>query len=74
MNQADAIAQGAEGLGAVIEPIAPAPLVGPSSFGMTELLNGYAGVFLVSFLVTLVATPFVRRLAIAMEIIDRPDA
>ena len=73
MNQADVMSQGAEVLGPVIEPIAPGPLVGPSSFGMTELLNGYAGVFLVSFLVTLVATPFVRKLAIAMEIIDRPD-
>ncbi|MBI1304679.1 MAG: hypothetical protein GC172_12975 [Phycisphaera sp.] len=73
MNQTDAMSQGAEVLAPAMEPIAPAPLVGPSSFGMTELLNGYAGVFLVSFLVTLVATPLVRKLAIEMEIIDRPD-
>lgn len=73
MNQIDAIVDGSEVLGPAIEPIAPAPLIGPSSFGMTELLNGYSGVFLVSFLVALVATPLVRKLAIAMEIIDRPD-
>ncbi len=73
MNQIDAIVDGSEVLGPAIEPIAPAPLIGPSSFGMTELLNGYSGVFLVSFLVALVATPLVRKLAIAMDIIDRPD-
>jgi UDP-GlcNAc:undecaprenyl-phosphate GlcNAc-1-phosphate transferase len=30
-------------------------------------------VFLAAFLITLLATPFVRRLAISMDIIDRPD-
>jgi UDP-GlcNAc:undecaprenyl-phosphate/decaprenyl-phosphate GlcNAc-1-phosphate transferase len=36
-------------------------------------LNAYAPVFLVAFLVTLLATPLVRRAAVALEIIDKPD-
>lgn len=51
----------------------PGSLLRAATFGGLELLNGYAGVFLVAFLVSLVATPFVRRLAIAMEIIDKPN-
>jgi UDP-GlcNAc:undecaprenyl-phosphate GlcNAc-1-phosphate transferase len=51
----------------------PGSLLRAATFGGLELLNGYAGVFLVAFLVTLLATPFVRRLAIAMEIIDKPN-
>ncbi len=47
--------------------------VGPATFTALDFLNGYAGVFLVAFLVTLIITPFVRRLAISMDIIDRPD-
>ena len=54
-------------------PVGESVFVGSATFSATEFLNGYAGVFLVAFLVTLVATPFVRKLAIAMDIIDRPD-
>lgn len=49
------------------------PLLGPAAFSGLELLNGYAWVFLVAFVVTLVATPFVRKLAIAMDIVDKPN-
>lgn len=62
-----------DALTGVLSPVAPVAPIGPNSYGMGELLNGYLGVFLVGFLVTLVATPFVRRLAIAMDIIDRPN-
>ncbi len=48
-------------------------LFSPAKFGVLEMLNGYAGVFLVAFLVTLIATPFVRRLAVEMEIVDKPN-
>jgi UDP-GlcNAc:undecaprenyl-phosphate GlcNAc-1-phosphate transferase len=62
------------GLGAAANaPVDPAPLVGPAAYSALELLNGYAWVFLIAFVVTLVATPFVRRLAIEMEIVDKPD-
>lgn len=48
-------------------------MTGPATFTALEFLNGYAGVFLLAFVVTLVATPFVRKLAIEMEIVDKPD-
>ncbi len=52
------------------------PIVGRFAAGAQaalELLNGYALVFLVAFVVTLVATPIVRRSAIALDIIDHPN-
>jgi UDP-GlcNAc:undecaprenyl-phosphate GlcNAc-1-phosphate transferase len=52
------------------EPVAIPEL---GRFTALEFLNGYAGVFIVAFLVTLLATPFVRKLAIEMEIIDKPN-
>jgi UDP-GlcNAc:undecaprenyl-phosphate GlcNAc-1-phosphate transferase len=51
---------------------APIPL-GSAAFSAIEFLNGYALVFVAAFLVTLISTPFVRRLAISMDIIDRPN-
>jgi len=39
-----------------------------------EILNHYTPVFIVSFLVTLLLTPLVRRVAIRAGIVDRPDA
>lgn len=37
-----------------------------------SILQGYAGVFIVAFLVALFATPLMRRLAIANGVVDRP--
>ena len=37
------------------------------------VIQGYLGVFVVSFLVTVLITPLVRRLAVANGIVDRPD-
>jgi len=54
------------------QPDAPIPL-GSAAFSAIEFLNGYALVFVAAFLVTLISTPFVRRLAISMDIIDRPN-
>jgi UDP-GlcNAc:undecaprenyl-phosphate GlcNAc-1-phosphate transferase len=39
-----------------------------------KLLNAYAPIFIVAFLVTLVAVPIVRRVAIAAGVVDHPDA
>jgi UDP-GlcNAc:undecaprenyl-phosphate GlcNAc-1-phosphate transferase len=41
--------------------------------GRLAIFEGYIGVVLASFLVTLFATPLMRRLALAYGIIDRPD-
>lgn len=45
----------------------------PLSFTAIELVNSYAHIFLIAFAVTLLATPLVRRLAIAAGIIDHPN-
>jgi UDP-GlcNAc:undecaprenyl-phosphate GlcNAc-1-phosphate transferase len=57
-----------------------APLVAAESatsegilVGAMSVLNETAPVFLVAFLVTLVATPFVRLMAVQAGIIDKPD-
>ena len=47
---------------------------GSVSAAAMDLLNSYAHVFLAAFLVTLVATPIVRRLAAATGVVDQPDA
>ena len=38
-----------------------------------EIFHGYMGVFLVSFLVALLITPLMRRIAISQGIVDRPS-
>ncbi len=38
-----------------------------------DILHGYVGVFVAAFMVALFATPLMRRLAIANNIVDRPD-
>ncbi|MBK9188829.1 MAG: undecaprenyl/decaprenyl-phosphate alpha-N-acetylglucosaminyl 1-phosphate transferase [Phycisphaerales bacterium] len=43
------------------------------SISRLEIVQGYAGVFLVAFLLTLLATPIMRRLATAHGVIDRPS-
>jgi len=40
---------------------------------VVELLNSYTVIFLAAFLTTLLITPVVRRLAIELGVIDRPD-
>jgi hypothetical protein len=38
------------------------------------LLNAYVPIFAIAFLTSLLATPLVRRFAVAQGIVDRPDA
>lgn len=56
-----------------IKSVESGALISSARFSALEFLNGYAGVFIIAFLVTLIATPFVRKLAIEMEIIDKPN-
>jgi UDP-GlcNAc:undecaprenyl-phosphate GlcNAc-1-phosphate transferase len=54
--------------------VAPSPASqGGLQFTPLELLNTYAPVFLVGFTATLLATPVVRKIAVATGIIDMPD-
>ena len=39
-----------------------------------DVLNSYAHIFVIAFIVTLLATPLARRLAEACGVVDRPDA
>ena len=39
----------------------------------TEIFNGYVGVFVAAFATTVLATPIMRRLAVANGIIDSPS-
>ena len=58
-------------------PTTVLPPVDPETTGLLyrplELLNSYAPVFLIAFTVTLLATPFVRKIAVKAGIIDMPD-
>ncbi len=54
--------------------VSAAPATGEGILvGAMSVLNEAAPVFLVAFLVTLVATPFVRLMAVQAGIIDKPD-
>jgi len=46
----------------------------PLAVSIMGLLNNYTPLFIVAFVVTLLATPLVRRAAMAANIVDRPDA
>jgi len=50
-----------------------AGLAGDSVADKASILQGYAGVFVVAFLLALVATPIMRRLAVKNGVIDRPS-
>jgi UDP-GlcNAc:undecaprenyl-phosphate GlcNAc-1-phosphate transferase len=45
----------------------------PVGVGRLEIFHGYVPVFIAAFLVTVIATPIMRRLALANGIIDRPS-
>ncbi|MBX3374411.1 MAG: undecaprenyl/decaprenyl-phosphate alpha-N-acetylglucosaminyl 1-phosphate transferase [Phycisphaeraceae bacterium] len=47
---------------------------GSFTISIIELLNQYTPIFLAAFLVTLLTTPLIRRIAISAGVIDRPDA
>lgn len=53
--------------------VAAAPTADAASPTRISIFEGYAGVLMVSFLVALVATPIMRRLAIMNGVIDRPS-
>ncbi|MBT8484126.1 MAG: undecaprenyl/decaprenyl-phosphate alpha-N-acetylglucosaminyl 1-phosphate transferase [Phycisphaerales bacterium] len=57
------------------EPMTLEPLVSVvQPGGAIDLLNAYAHLFVGAFLVTLLATPIIRRLAIAAGVVDHPDS
>lgn len=71
---ADLVAQ-SDALNARIEELSTAigqPSAPPPAHRMS-IFHGYVGVFVVAFLVALLATPLMRRLAIRHGVVDRPS-
>ena len=57
------------------DPLSPAAVPVDKVFvDAVEMLNVFAPVFIAGFLITLAATPVVRRLALIVGVIDTPDA
>lgn len=58
----DGLSKASDGAGAAVEAVS-----------RLSIFHGYMGVFIAAFIVTLVATPIMRRLAISHGVIDRPS-
>ena len=58
----------------IAQTAAAATDTSPNTGPVAEILSGYVGVFVVAFLVTLLATPIMRHLAINNGVVDNPDA
>ena len=56
------------------EVVAPAIEDPHTALTAVGLLNAYVPIFAIAFLTSLLATPLVRRFAVAQGIVDRPDA
>lgn len=61
------------GIAEPIEEPAATP-IGELTVSAMSLLNQHIHIFVIAFLVTLLITPFIRRMAIAHDIIDHPDS
>jgi UDP-GlcNAc:undecaprenyl-phosphate GlcNAc-1-phosphate transferase len=72
-GQAGGFGAGAGGLSLPAEPVRVDESADLSWTERLDVFHGHISVFVVSFLVTLLATPVCRRFAIANGIIDRPD-
>lgn len=71
LRQTEALSTQVEQLSRQVTPAVPDPAAATS--GPLSIFHGYMGVFVVSFLVALIATPIMRRIAIANGVIDRPS-
>lgn len=57
-----------------VEDLARVAGIGPAPTATRlEIFHGYVAIFVVAFVVTLLATPLIRRLALSHGIIDRPS-
>ena len=59
-------------VGPAVEELTDQLQVEPLAVSVLDLLNNYAVVFIAAFVVTLLATPIVRRIALRANVTDRP--
>ena len=77
----DGVANRIESLGAQIQSLAArqqeladlAGIAGKPEWSRMEIFQGYLAIGVVAFVITLLTTPIIRRLAIANGVVDHPD-
>ncbi len=67
------VAQASTGQAALRSATAPAHTTAETATTAVDLLNGYAHIFAIAFVVTLIATPLAMRIAQAIGVVDKPD-
>lgn len=60
-------------LGQTLPGAMTAPASASAAVSPIDLLNGYSHIFVAAFMVTLLATPLIKRMAEAFGVVDRPD-
>ncbi len=74
VERVEALRDHVDSLGATVNEIADLVGLGAKPVvSRLEVLHGYIAIFVIAFLVTLIATPIMRRLALANGIVDRPS-
>ncbi len=71
--QIEQLQQRVESLSGDLAALASSAGVAPEPITRASIVQGYVGVLVVSFLVTLLATPLMRHLAVRHGIVDRPS-
>ena len=77
----DGVANRIESLGEQIQSLATrqqeladlAGIAGKPEWSRMEIFQGYLAIGVVAFVITLLATPIIRRLAVANGVVDHPD-
>ncbi len=72
-DRIDSIASDVEALRQRVQSLQGLVSPRPEAVDRVSVLHGYVMVFVIAFVVTLLATPLVRRLALAHGVIDRPS-
>ena len=74
IKQIDSLGQSIEQLGHEQEKLAQVAGIDTATHATKlEIFHGYIGIFVVAFLITLLVTPIMRRLAVRYGIIDQPN-
>ncbi len=75
VNQVESLGRDLSEIGARFDSLAGAVRLHETSGGVQtrlEIFHGYVGVFIVAFLITIIMTPLMRRVAVSNGIIDAP--